>query len=118
MPRAAGRAEAGCSRRTGARAGSVRPVLLSGELGRGDKRNAQSENDRGDGEPDRSPKTKLQGTRRRFATASPNEEEPLGAALNPPFLWCPNDTKCRPRQREATGDKERSAGYHTSNVPG
>jgi hypothetical protein len=95
---------------------SARPLLFAGELGGGDKRNAQSENDSGDSEPYRSPKTKLRGTRRRFATASPNEEEPLGAALNPPFLWCPNDTKCRPRQREATGDEERSADYHTSKL--
>ena len=86
-------------------------------LGGGDKRNAQSENDSGDSEPYRSPKPKLRGTRRRFATASPNEEEPLGPTLNPPFLWCPNDAKCWPRQREATGDEERSADYHTSNLP-
>ena len=92
---------------------SAHPLLFAGGLGGGDKRNAKSENDSGDSEPYRSPKTKLRGARRRFATASPNEEEPLGAALNPPFLWCPNDTKCRPRQREATGDEERSAGYHT-----
>ncbi len=85
-------------------------------LSQGDKCNAQSENESGDSEPYRSPKTKLRGTRRRFATASPNEEEPLGAALNPPFLWCPNDAKCRPRQREATGDEERSADYHTSKL--
>ncbi len=91
---------------------------LPGVLGRGDKRNAQSENDSGDSEPYRSPKTKLRGARRRFATASPNEEEPLGAALNPPSRWCPNDAKCRPRQREATGDEERSDGYHTSKLPG
>ena len=95
---------------------SARPLLFAGGLGGGDKRNAKCENDNGDSEPYRSPKTKLRGARRRFATASPNEEEPLGAALNPPFLWCPNDAKCRPRQREAAGDEERSAGYHTSNL--
>jgi hypothetical protein len=89
-----------------------------GELSRGDERDAQSEEDRGDTEPDRSPKTKLRSARRRFATASPNEEEPLGAALNPPFSWCPNNTKCRPRQSEATDDEEHSADYHASNVPG
>ena len=93
------------------------PLLFAGVLGGGDKRNAQSENESGDSEPYRSPKTKLRGARRRFATASPNEEEPLEAALNPPFLWCPNDAKCRPRQREPTGDEECSAGYHTSNLP-
>jgi hypothetical protein len=78
-------------------------------LGRGDKRNPQSEKDSGDTEPYRSPQTKLRGTRWRFATASPHEEEPLGAALNPPVPWCPNDTKCRPGQSDATGDEEHSA---------
>jgi len=93
------------------------PVVAElGGLSQGDKCNAQSENESGDSEPYRSPKPKLRGARRRFATASPNEEEPLGAALNPPFLWCPNDTKRRPRQREATGDEERSADYHTSKL--
>jgi hypothetical protein len=89
-----------------------------GGLSRGDERNAQSQKDRGDTEPYRSPETKLRGARWRFATASPNKEEPLGAALNPPLPWCPNDTKRRPRQCEATGDEERSADYHASNVPG
>ena len=89
-----------------------------GGLSESDERNAQSEKDHGDTEPYRSPKTKLRSARRRFATASPNEEEPLGAALNPPFPWCPNDTKRGPRQSEATGDEERSADYHASNVPG
>jgi hypothetical protein len=87
-------------------------------LGRGDKRNPQSEKDSGDSEPYRSPETKLRGARCRFATASPNKEEPSGAALNPPLSWCPNDTKRRPHQCEATGDEERSADYHASNVPG
>ena len=87
-------------------------------LCRGDECDAQSEKDRGDTEPYRSPKTKLRGTRRRFAAASPHEEEPLGAALNPPVPWRPNDTKCRPGQCEATGDQKRSADYHASNVPG
>lgn len=91
---------------------------FSGGLGRGDKRNAQSEKDGGNSEPDRSPKTKLRGARRRFATASPDEEEPLRSALNPPFFRCPNDTKCRPPQRKAAGDQERSADYHTFNVAG
>ena len=95
---------------------SAHPLLFAGGLGGGDQRNAKSENESGDSEPYRSPKTKLRGARRRFATASPYEEEPLGAALNPPFTWCPNDTKCRPRQREATGDQERSADYHTSKL--
>ena len=95
---------------------SAHPLLFAGGLGGGDKRNAKSEKDNGDSEPYRSPKTKLRGAWRRFATTSPNEEEPLGAALNPAFRWCPNDAKCRPRQREATGDEERSDGYHTSNL--
>jgi hypothetical protein len=38
--------------------------------------------------------------------------------LNPPVPWCSNDTKCRPRQSQATGDEEHSADYHPSNVPG
>jgi hypothetical protein len=88
-----------------------------GGLSESDERNAQSEKDRGDTEPDRSPKTKLRSARRRLATASPNEEEPLGAALNPPFPWCPNDTKCRPRQSQCTGDEEQSADYQGSVRP-
>ena len=76
---------------------SAHPLLFAGGLGESDERNAKSENESGDSEPYRSPKTKLRGARRRFTTTSPNEEKPLGAALNSPFLWCPNDTKCWPR---------------------
>jgi hypothetical protein len=85
-------------------------------LGRHDKRDAQYKENGGDGEPDRSPEAKLRGTWGGFATSSPDEEKPLGAAWNPPLPWCPNHTKSRPRQREATGDEEDSTDYHSGKL--
>jgi hypothetical protein len=88
------------------------------DLGRHDKRDAQYKENGGDREPDRSPQTKLRGTRGGFATSSPDEEKPLGAAWNPPLPRCPNHTKSGQRQREATGDEEGSTNYHSGNLPG
>ena len=87
-------------------------------LGRHDKRDAQNKENGGDREPDRSPLTKAPRTRGGFATSSPDEKKPLGAVWNPPLPWCPNHTKSRPRQLEATGDEKGSSGYHSGNLSG